>query len=385
MNDFPKKLSEKLTKRKDNDAFRSLKNFKGEHDFASNDYLGFSYSSEIAETAKKLLNEYKLEQNNATGSRLLTGNHELYPVAESRISNIHNAEAALIYNSGYMANVGFFGCVPQKDDLVFYDELCHASIREGIRLSPAKAYKFGHNDFKDLKEKLIRLTAGGDSQSREVYVVTETVFSMDGDSPDLKKLMELQNEFSFRLVLDEAHALGVMGSEGYGFVQDLKLENKCFARIYTFGKALGCKGAVVVGSKRLKEYLVNFSRSLIYTTALSPYDVALIVAAYEELQEAKSVREELNRNIAIFNQEILKAEFGASFIKSDSAIQSCIIPGNSNIKSLATELQNQGFDVRPILAPTVPKGKERLRFCLHSYNSEESIRQVVQLLAKFVK
>ena len=379
---FPKNLVAKLEIRKQNNALRKLATPNTLIDFSSNDYIGFSKNKTIFEQTHQYLIDINCIQNGATGSRLISGNHKVYQEAENYIAKFHQSESALIFNSGYDANVGFFSSVPQKGDLILYDELCHASIRDGIQLSNAKAYKFKHNDFEDLEKRLRQ--AQSDSLNTEVYIVTETVFSMDGDCPDLEELVAVSEKYNGHLVVDEAHSLGVFGSIGEGLVQMLGLQDRFFARIMTFGKGLGCHGAAVVGSRELKDYLVNFARSFIYTTGLSPHSVATILVAYQHLQSEKETIEKLRENIVHFNQEKNLLGLKPMFVRSKSAIQSAIIPGNEKVKSIANQLQENGFDVKAILSPTVPEGQERLRFCLHSFNTKDEISEMLQLLSTFV-
>lgn len=385
MENFPKKLQDKLQRRRENNALRSLGTDQNLIDFSSNDYLGFSKSDTIFQRTLEMLDSRNVRQNGSTGSRLLSGNSRLHEETEAFLAEFHHTESALLFNSGYDANLGFFASVPQRGDLVFYDELIHASIRDGLRQSLAKSYKFKHNDISSIqlppKEKGI---------SRSVYVVTESVFSMDGDSPDLKAFADFCTENKCHLIVDEAHAVGIFGKNrpdgetgGQGLVQELGIEQQVFARINTFGKALGCHGAVVLGSATLQEYLINFARSFIYTTALAPHAVATIRAAYAELEVAKS-SQKLCKNIAFFKTAVKKYHLQSYFIPSRSAIHSCGIPGNEMVKTVAQLLQKEGFDVKPILSPTVPVGKERLRFCLHSYNSQKEISEVLDSLATFV-
>ena len=378
MKKLPEILSNKLALRLQNNALRQLPKATNLIDFASNDYLGFSNSQSIFEETHQYLVANNQIQNGATGSRLLSGNHSVYQEAERLIAQFHQSPAALIFNSGYDANVGFFSAVPQKGDLILFDELCHASIRDGIQLSNAKAYKFQNNDLEDLERLLIR------HSDTTIYIVTESVFSMDGDTPNLEELVQLAEKYNSYIVVDEAHALGVFGEKGEGLVQSLQLHDIVFARIMTFGKGLGCHGAAILGSEDLKSYLVNFARSFIYTTGLSPHSVATIVTAYKHLEKATDNQQQLKNNIAHFNQEKNRLSLKPLFVRSKSAIQSAIIPGNERVKSIAQQLQGKGFDVKPILSPTVPEGQERLRFCLHSFNSEKEITEVLQLLSTFV-
>lgn len=383
---FPLKLEKRLETRKQQNAFRTLSSFNGLIDFYSNDYLGMTSSQMIYSRVSGILAEYNLKENGATGSRLLSGNHFLYNVAESYLAEFHHAEAALIFNSGYDANVGFFSSVPTREDVVLYDEFIHASIRDGIRMGDARAYKFLHNDFEDLKLKIKKLREG--AKDRVIYVVTESVFSMDGDMPDLVKLVKLAQQEDVLLVIDEAHATGVFGKRGEGLVQELELTNNIFARIITFGKALGSHGAVVLGSRDLKDYLVNFARSLIYTTALPPHSIATVMASYQHMESRIGGTleiENLRRRISFFRDELIKNNMQNCFIKSRSAIQCCVLSGNDRVKEISQSLEAEGFGVKAILSPTVPEGKERLRFCIHSYNSPGEISKVLQLLAGFIK
>lgn len=379
---FPKNLSDKLTKRMLTKSLRILPQSNDLIDFASNDYVGFSKSEEIFNATHQFLLDRKIKSNGATGSRLLSGNHSLYTETENYIAQFHQSESALIFNSGYDANVGFFGSVPQKGDLILYDELCHASIRDGIQLSNAKAYKFKHNDFEDLEKQILKFTT--QNSQLTIYIVTESVFSMDGDCPNIEELVAVSEKYNCYLVVDEAHALGVFGEKGEGLIQNLHLQDKIFARIVTFGKGLGCHGAVILGSEELKSYLVNFARSFIYTTGLSPHSVATILMGYHHLEIGKNAIESLRENIVFFNQVKKMLYLSPLFVRSKSAIQSVIIPGNEKVKSIAVALQENGFDVKPILSPTVPEGQERLRFCLHSYNNKEEITNVLTLLSSFV-
>jgi 8-amino-7-oxononanoate synthase len=397
MVNFPKKLQNKLAERVSNNALRNLDLPNNLIDFSSNDYLGFSSSNVIFENVNKLLSAQNLCKNGATGSRLISGNSELYVQVEEQIASFHEVKSALLFNSGYDANIGFFSAVPQRGDIVLFDEFIHASIRDGIAMGLAKSYKFKHNNLDDLKALIHRINPSIDekknelsaeqlalSDIREMYIVTESVFSMDGDTPNLKELANFCASNSYNLVVDEAHAYGVFGLEGQGLAFDLALQNKIFAQIVTFGKAMGCHGAAILGSQQLKNYLINFARSFIYTTGLPPHTIATIGAAYTELKTTNS-RNSLHQNIAIFNEQIKTLGLDSIFMPSTSAIHCCIISGNENVKNVASQLQNEGFSVKPILSPTVPKGQERLRFCLHSYNTKEEITKVLRILEQLIK
>ncbi|WP_125718174.1 aminotransferase class I/II-fold pyridoxal phosphate-dependent enzyme [Flavobacterium ustbae] len=376
--ELPEKLNHKLENCKQENLFRKLPVFNNLIDFSSNDYIGFSKSEVIWKHAHAYLLENEIFQNGATGSRLITGNHSLYQIAETFIAQFHEAEAALIFNSGYNANLGFFSAVPQENDVVLYDELCHASIKDGIAMSKAKSHHFIHNDFEDLEKHVLTFP------DATIYIVTESVFSMDGDTTNLEELIQISEKYNCYLVVDEAHALGVFGEKGEGLTQYLQLHNKIFARIVTFGKGLGCQGAAILGSVNLREYLINFARSFIYTTALSPHAVTTIFIAYQQLEIEKDPIEKLRQNIIFFNQQKNLLGLKPMFVHSKSPIHSAIIPGNKNVKELSQQLQDKGFDVQCIFSPIVPEGQERLRFCIHSYNSQEEINQVLELVRDFV-
>lgn len=389
---LPRKLQAKIEKRIAENSLRNVGKQSDLIDFTSNDYLGFSSSKSIYKRALEIATTSNLEINGATGSRLLSGNHALYEIAETQIARYHAKERALIFSSGYAANLGFFSCVPQRGDIILYDEFCHASIREGIQLSAAKAYKFKHNDVQavEVQCKMARqlekaqLTASQlQNVDSEIYLVTESVFSMDGDQPDVDALISLCKKYNCRLVLDEAHAIGVIGI-GRGVMYHREMADKVFAHIVTFGKALGCHGAAILGNSDLINYLINFARSFIYTTGLPPHNLATIMAAYEELEHNIDILSLLKCNIALLRSKIVEHGLDAQFIPSDAAIHSCIIPGNDRVKKMSKLLADSGFEVKPILSPTVPQGQERLRICLHSFNTEAEITRLVELIATFV-
>jgi 8-amino-7-oxononanoate synthase len=353
-------LEEKLAQRASKGALRTLKPKPQTIDFSSNDYLGVVRNGLI-----QMSHEHAA--HGSTGSRLLTGNSLLAEQVETGISRFHDGEAALIFNSGYDANIGLLGCVPVKGDTIIYDFLSHASIRDGIRLSAAQSFSFLHNDTADLERRL-RVATGN------VFVVTESVFSMDGDMAPLEVITALCGQYNAYLIVDEAHATGVIGDRGEGLVQALRLQSNCFARIYTFGKALGCHGAVVVGSARLRNFLINFSRAFIYTTALPASAIYAIGESYRLIPSMVKEREKLLELIAMFQS----ANLPQRKLVSITPIQAVVVPGNENVKMLSSKLDQLGLDVRPILYPTVPKGAERLRIVLHSFNSERDVEMLIE-------
>jgi len=362
-------LSKKLNERKQQNAFRQLRLPEGKTDFCSNDYLGIVHNRLIE---KKLASQpHEPYAHGATGSRLLAGNYPLIEATEKMMAAFHEAEAGLIYNSGYDANLGLLSCVPQRGDTIIYDYLSHASLRDGIRLSFAQSFSFKHNDLTDLEKRLQAATG-------TIFVVTESVFSMDGDMAPLQAISALCEQYGAQLIVDEAHATGVVGEQGQGLAQHLQLQTKCFARIHTFGKGVGCHGAIVLGSALLRDYLINFSRSFIYSTALPEDSVAAMRCAYELFPAMHSERSHLQQLISNFQQ----ADSAYEKLPSVTPIQIVIIPGNDQVKQVAGTLQAGGLDVRAILYPTVPAGKERLRIVLHAFNNMDELQRVVQVLKR---
>lgn len=362
-------LQAKLDQRIADNALRRLLYFNGLVDFCSNDYLGIATRSLCNQASEDPV------RHGSGGARTLAGNYPLIEATEEKIARFHEAEAALIFNSGYSANLGVMSAIPQRGDQIFYDYLSHASLRDGIRLSHAEAFSFAHNDVNDLEKKLIRAREGRGTQG-QIFVVTESLFSMDGDLAPLQDLLQCCEQYNAHLVVDEAHATGVMGPAGAGVLQSLGLHNRVFARIYTFGKALGCHGAAVLGSSRLKSYLINFSRSFIFTTALPEAAIRSINAAYDLFPTMDKERQHLQSLI----QRFASASLPFDKLNSSSPIQAVVIPGNDKVKALATYLQQQQLDVRPILYPTVPKGKERLRISLHAFNTMNELDRLIDCL-----
>lgn len=379
MEDFPGKLLKKLEARRKEGALRSVLPAKTTVDFSSNDYLGFARSLSVH------TREYAV---GSTGSRLISGNHKLFQAAEEMVAAFHKADAALIFNSGYDANLGLLPALLDRNDYIFYDTSVHASIRDGIALGKAKSYKYDHNSLESLQER-VRNVLGDDSlpEGSEVYVITETVFSMEGDGPDIRALAVYCQQQGYRLILDEAHAVGVLGPQGKGAVVEAGCPDLVFARIVTFGKALGCHGAAILGSTLLREYLINYGRSFIYTTALPPSAVQAILNAYSQLRgpEGARSREYLNRNIEAFALNIRERQLASYFREARAAIYCCELGGNARVKALSDELRTHGYEVKPIRYPTVAKGRECLRFSLHAYNTEDEIRGVLTILEHTLK
>ncbi len=369
------RINTELQKRTDANSLRDLKIIKDKVDFSSNDYLGFAQNEELK---NKILSELnKLRRLGSGGSRLLTGNNSLIEKTETEITAFHDVESALFFNSGYEANSGLISTIAKRHDTILFDELSHASLREGIRLSNANSFSFKHNDLADLENKLSKAEG-------EKFIIGESVYSMDGDICPLNEIVLLAEKYQAHIILDEAHATGVIGTKGEGLAQKLGLHKKIFARVHTFGKAIGFNGAVILGSLQLRDYLINFCRPFIYTTAPNLMQVVAVREAYHYLNSNGGLVATLKERCEFFKHKIARFK-EIELLPSDSAIYSIILPGNENVKLASIYLQNGGCDVRPILSPTVPEGKERLRICLHTFNTELEIERLCKLLEQITE
>lgn len=335
-------------------------------DFCSNDYLGLSRSPDLRLAIAAAIAEWPDLSNGAAGSRLLAGNSALAEAVETELADFYQTEAALMFNSGYDANVGLLACLPQRNDTLITDELVHASMIDGARLSYATRHRFRHNDLADLEAKLAAATG-------QIFVAVESLYSMDGDLAPLREIADLCDCYGAALIVDEAHATGFCGLNGNGLVGALGLQHRVLARVHTFGKSLGVHGAAVVGSTTLRDYLINFARSFVYTTALPPPSLLAIRCAHQYLTQHGTLPAELRQRVTYFQQATQRSWPGAHWLASQSPIQGLIIPGNDKARRVAQRVQEAGFDVRAILSPTVPAGQERLRICLHTFNTVAEI------------
>jgi 8-amino-7-oxononanoate synthase len=366
MNNLEQHLIAKLKDREAKGILRKLKIADASLvDFTSNDYLGLANSAELRQIIKDKSHPLNLK-NGATGSRLLSGNSSLCEELESKLANLFVAESCLIFNSGYSANTGVLSAIPSRSDTILYDELCHASIKDGVRLSLATKHSFKHNDLGDLEQKIQK--ANGN-----IFIVAESIYSMDGDLVPLEGLVALAEQYNCHIILDEAHSTGVLGANGAGLAVSKNLHSKIAIRIYTFGKAIGCHGACVAASKNIINYLINFSKPFIYTTALPDHTIIALRESFEFLKANPSLQTTLQKKVEVF-KKIVPSQI------SSTAIQTVICGSVEKTKSTAKSLMKKGFDVRPIFSPTVPEGTERLRICIHTFNSDEEITELANQL-----
>jgi 8-amino-7-oxononanoate synthase len=371
------RLREQLAKRKDAGNWRKLRLApQGRIDFFSNDYLGLAQSPELAASIQQNFEAAQLQQpqqrNGSTGSRLLSGNYPYIEQTEAFLAQHFHAPAALFFASGYHANVALLSALAQRNDLILYDSLAHASLKEGYRLSFARAMPFRHNDCDDLRRKIQKMR----SQVEHIFVVVESVYSMDGDSADLPLLAQICQEYEANLIVDEAHSTGLYGAQGEGLCVEKGCHEQVFARIHTFGKAVGVQGAAIVGSKVLREYLVNFALPFIYSTAPPLHQLVSVRTALAYIVQNQYLIEELQKNIAHFQRIAQEKQIPLS--ANEHPIQTLILGNALRAKQMASQLQEAGFELRAILSPTVAKGAERLRICLHRYNSRSEIENLLE-------
>ncbi|WP_100934101.1 aminotransferase class I/II-fold pyridoxal phosphate-dependent enzyme [Candidatus Chlamydia corallus] len=355
-------LIEALAECKSKHTHRSLTLNSHLIDFTSNDYLGFASSPELRKEYGTKLRE--IEFLGATGSRLLTGHSRLCQRIEEQIAAYHGFESCLIFNTGYTANLGLLYALATYQDRILHDLYIHASIYDGTRLSKAQSFPFNHNDLHHLEKRLAIPHPG------RTFVCVESVYSLHGSVAPLKAISELCEKYSAYLIVDEAHAIGVFGEQGEGLVSALGLQDKVLATVYTFGKALGTHGAAVAGSSILKDYLINFCRPFIYTTAQPPHALTAIELAYEHNKRASNQRNHLAELIHHFRSGAQK--LGIQLMKDNETtpIQSICVSGSNLARLTALQIQKSGYDVRPIVSPTVKQKEELLRICLHAFNTK---------------
>lgn len=352
-------IEESLNKREENNLLRRTKKLpKNAIDFASNDYLGLL----------NLKSNYDFSeiQSGAGASRLIAGNSKKIEDLEKQIAEFHNSESALLYTSGYAANIGLFQALGKRNVNFLVDSQIHASIKDGIRLSFGKLIKFKHNSVGDLKKKLMKL-------ENPIFIVIESVYSMSGNVAPIQEIVEIAKQFKAQVIIDEAHSVGIFGENGRGISCSLALEEEIFARIFAYGKAYATQGASIACSSKVKQYLINFSRSFIYSTGISPLLVKAINDNYELVEKLDNQRNKLFELSHKFN--LLFSDL-INNLSYNSPIKFIVIAGNEKLKNLCKIITKYNFFIVPILSPTVRNGNEGIRIVLHSFNTEE---QMVEL------
>lgn len=364
-------FEKKLSKRQQSGNLRSLHIVPTLIDFSSNDYLGLARSSKLAKLASQECSDQLGHLNGlgSTGSRLLTGNSAYAEDLEDRIAKFHGYEAGLLFNCGYMANLGLLSAIASPEDTIIFDAKVHASTHDGIRLSRAKALPFRHNDLEHLENRL-RNNCNGDR-----FVCIESIYSTDGSCAPLVDICKLTKQYEAHLIVDEAHSVGIFGPEGSGLVAEHSLTPHIFAQVVTFGKALGTYGAVILGSNTLKQALINLATSYVYTTALPFQLLAAIKCSYDLFPKMKDERQHISNLITFFCNNHPSS--------STTHIQSVSIKGNEMVKNRAQNLKKQGFDVSPLLSPTVQRGHEILRICLHAFNTENELWSLISHIKSY--
>jgi 8-amino-7-oxononanoate synthase len=338
----------------------------------SNDYLGLSSDARLKDAVTAALAAGLPVAS--TGSRLLSGNAEIWEELEAEFARFIGTEAALFFSSGYAANVGLLSALARPGDIVFSDRLNHASIVDGIRLSRVRKVLFPHLDLNFLADALRH----HDGSAGQKLIVVESVFSMDGDRAPVNDLLELADRFGAALIVDEAHATGVFGPQGRGLVAAAGGTDRVLATVHPCGKALASAGALVCCSETLKQYLVNRARSFIFSTAPPPYLAAQIRRAVAIVREADRERDRLEDLAGFLRRQLQQAGFDTG--ASDSQIVPVLLGGNDTAVHYAAELCRQGFAVRPIRPPTVPEGASRLRLSLNTTLSEEVLDRLVKAM-----
>jgi 8-amino-7-oxononanoate synthase len=336
-------------------------------DCSSNDYLGFTDHPRLQAAAREAIDEFG---TGAGASRLLSGDLEIYHRLEQETADLKGKEASLVFNSGYQANVGIISALAKKEDVIFSDKLAHASIIDGILLSGAKYFRFHHNDCDHLELLLKRER----KKFKAAFIITETVFSMDGDIAPLRQLAELKEKYDCKIMVDEAHATGIFGQNGAGIVELEGLNDRIDFIMGTFSKALGSFGAYLASGKKVKDYLVNTSRSFIYSTALPPSVVAVNLAALKLIGEESFRRQKLLENARYFRNSLKEKNFS---LRGTSQIVPLVVGESAQAIQLADNLQSKGWWVLPIRPPTVPAQEARLRFSLTYYHTKDMLKKLI--------
>lgn len=363
------RFQEYLDKRKEKGTLRSLRLQSDGIDFYSNDYLGFAKSKDLQQLLLQKIMDNPQLLSGSTGSRLISGNSDIAVSVENEIAQKHHFESALLFPSGYNANLALFSTLPSRHDVIIVDEQIHRSVHDACQLSNAKKLKFKHNDSEDLENILKR-------QEGHCYIAIESLYSMEGDFAPVQEIAALAGKYKASLIVDEAHAFGVFG---YGLIEKYHLHNHVSAAVITYGKALGSHGAAILCNETVKSYLINFASPFIYTTSAQDFQWMSIKTGYEFLDQNHKQAIKLQDNIRIFRSQSLQSPSAET-----SPVQAILIPDNQKLKAVQNTLSEEGFLTYAIYSPTVKEGSERLRICLHSFNSEEDIIKLTGIIKEFI-
>ena len=341
--------------------------------FSSNDYLGLAADEELQQRFFADTGIDKSHWMSASSSRALTGTSSSHSELEKLIAQSYNKSGALLFNSGYHANTGILPALTSKDDLIVADKLVHASLIDGLNLCSAKFKRYAHNDI----DHLTQLLEKHRQDYRHVWIVSESLFSMDGDIAPLAELVALKEQYQCYLYIDEAHAIGCLGATGLGLAEQHDVIDDIDLLVSTFGKALASCGGFVAGDEVLIQSLVNKSRSWLFSTALAPINIDWNIFIWQQLENFLPQRKRLSELTELFRQGLNNLNhdcLGTTYIIP------LLIPGNDKVVRLANKLQNAGILAMPIRSPTVRSGSERIRFSLTANLPEQTIRQCLETL-----
>jgi len=349
--------------------YRSLKKVSPLLNFSSNDYLGLANDVRLIKAAVDAAQQYGVGSG---ASRLISGNMDVHERLEEELAAFKHTESALVYTSGYMANCGIIPALMDRHGVIFSDKLNHASIIDGIILSRAQLMRYPHADVQALEEMLKKST------SSNKLIVTDSVFSMDGDRAPLCEIVELARRYGAMVMVDEAHGFGVLGKNGGGLVEELGLTDAIDIQMGTLSKAAGCMGAYVCGTSTLKNYLVNKSRSFIYTTAISPILVQAARTALKIIVEDKGLRLGLLEKAEYLRQGL--SRLGFDTMNSTTPIIPILVKDPTAAVTMSKHLLEQGIFVQAIRPPTVPMGTSRLRVTVSAVHTKENLDQLLDAL-----
>ncbi|MBM9536738.1 aminotransferase class I/II-fold pyridoxal phosphate-dependent enzyme [Desulfobulbus alkaliphilus] len=344
---------------------------------AGNDYLGLATNRELLREFYREQNEENLLENyglGSTASRLMTGNTLPYRQLEHQLTALYQTEAALVFNSGYHLNIGILPALASKQDLILADKLCHASLIDGMRLSRARLIRYPHLDYQAIEDLLARLRG----QYNQVFIVTESIFSMDGDTADLRELVRIKDHWRAALYVDEAHGVGIRGEQGCGLAEELGVVGDIEILTGTFGKAFGGQGAFVVGARVLIDYLLNTARSQIFTTGMPPISVHWLSYVLQRIPHMQEQRIKVDRMAARFREALLRAGLRTH---GSSNIVPVMVGDAAQAVSAAERICAQGYWVKAVRPPTVPAGTSRLRLSLNAAMDWEQLAPLPGIIA----